>query len=616
MHNGEDAHVDLYRYAPAGIPSKSDCETKEKWEKVGDFHFNSATSNPTNTIKFDRKIRASQGVDVWFYIVCSEGNYVRYSNDHHGSSRYASDSATDGSLQISTGTPSRGIFSYGDECRFLAGGLHYEIESTISRTGGKMEPGWDSEARGPSIVCNGSTVHTTKPSALDHAEWARGAGHVAPGTVAKWELAFSNERNPARSSDSTPVVFAAGVVAEAARAVDFRTSRGFSLATAPWFFGARDEAGPQFDIETAANCKLNEGYRWHGNVFTFTLDRTGPSGTLSWSHVDVFGKLNSDAVSGIPATGKVFPAACIPAPGQAHPHVKITALEGLIDGTAVQQSTNVVAGKEGTQLVVTGAGIADVNGVYYLDPVLGPHLGYRQRGGIYAITRSIVANCWFITTGKNYQGSKRLYAYGGADPFSRAPVKMKCPCTGADHGGESCDGDPSGKLFPSATRTFGCSTQPVSCKIPFPHKPGADLLVSGWASFAEAYHVHSNPHATDHAPQVALSAITLEPGPTFVPGAWITTDATGTDYHYRNMVVAPSGLLTGEQYFPPPTRSATTYHVRGWISGTHVEWSCVEKEDSPSGSGVTCRGTLSSNGRAISDGTFKGGTFTGKHAEE
>lgn len=109
----------------------------------------------------------------------------------------------------------------------------------------------------------------------------------------------------------------------------------------------------------------------------------------------------------------------------------------------------------------------------------------------------------------DYQRSKRLYAYAGADPFSRTPVKMKCPCTDTEHGGESCDGDPSGKLFPSSTRTFGCSTHPVSCKIPFPHKPGAELVVSGWASFAEAYHVHSNPHATDHAPQVALSAITV-----------------------------------------------------------------------------------------------------------
>ena len=306
---------------------------------------------------------------------------------------------TDGSLQISSGTPSRGIFSYGDECRYLSGGLHYEIESTISRTGGKMmvcgawrrgcrergavcclrtpcrmlleesmlvslanmdaerasltspvflpppppplstlQPGWDPEARGPSIVCDGSTMHTTMPSALDNAEWARGAGHVAPGTVAKWELEFSSTK-PFSSAD-IPIVFAAGVVAEAAHAVDFRTSRGYSLAMAPWFFGARDKAGPLFDIKTAANCKLNEDCRWEGNVFTFTLDRTGPSGTLSWSHFDnsgKFTKFKSYTVSGIPATGMVFPAACIPTLAAAHPRVKITALEGLIDGSAVQQ---------------------------------------------------------------------------------------------------------------------------------------------------------------------------------------------------------------------------------------------------------------------------------------
>ena len=58
-------------------------------------------------------------------------------------------------------------------------------------------------------------------------------------------------------------------------------------------------------------------------------------------------------------------------------------------------------------------------------------------------------------------------------------------------------------------------------------------------------------------------SVQLEPGPTFVPGAWITTDAKGTDYHYRNMVVAPSGLLTGEQVPASPAPVLQGYAPKG-----------------------------------------------------
>jgi hypothetical protein len=92
----------------------------------------------------------------------------------------------------------------------------------------------------------------------------------------------------------------------------------------------------------------------------------------------------------------------------------------------------------------------------------------------------------------------------------------------------------------------------------------------------------------------------FSPGPTqFRNGNWTMTSGTGTKFHYT---LALSGnKLSGKQTGVDSSGYSGT--VQGTIDGNRISWTVGS---------VTCAGTLSSDGRSITNGVFDGGTFTGQ----
>lgn len=85
----------------------------------------------------------------------------------------------------------------------------------------------------------------------------------------------------------------------------------------------------------------------------------------------------------------------------------------------------------------------------------------------------------------------------------------------------------------------------------------------------------------------------------FAEGYWINVDRKGTPFYYRNMKLNHKGELTGEQY-----QYKFSVPVKGQVQGSLVKWKS---------GGTVVQGSLQNSGSTIVDGTFEGGTFSGRH---